>query len=424
MRRKKYVEAAKTAILNRVRFHAPIVYDDNIDWKGLSANGIDGTIPLFKFDKNLSRPLLRAFTAALKEESFSLIISHNSLGKIDEKRLKKCDKIKVYSPENSTKSFIETINKLNINYSSASNYNLVFKERFFKVNGQPLNPHFEDYFLKQQSVFDEIKVDFCEFVLNGNNFFVALKNEGEQAKKVELELNIPLAKGYFYFKRLNKAICVENLLTKEKFYLNYLCRNAKFSFSNVDGLENSVFCCVNVKVNVFLQAHEENFVFFNFGDGKFVPKSRKEIEMLKNLSHKKVCEIFNVQVKTKEPKFDFLFNKTLPQKIWTNWINGQQDLRAEYKYVAYRRLFLKGCLQSLDKTDFKRKNKGISLVCFKEIGLKELGIFNGSYYKKICVVSGNEKFFRVGQTMFYNSNGITEISLKSKEPLSVCFGET
>lgn len=417
MRRKKYIEAAKNAILNRVRFHAPIVYDDNIDYKSLSANGIDGTIPLFKFGKILTKPLLRAFLLALKEENFTLLVDKGSFDKLSEKAIKRCDKIKIYSAQNSPKSFVEAINKLNINYAAASNYNLVFKERFFKVNGQALNPHFEDYFLKQKAIFEDVCVDFCEFVLNGNNFFVQLKNSCEESKKVELELNIPLAKGYFYFKRMAKAICVENLLTKEKFYLNFLCRNAKFSFSNVDGLENSVFACVNVKVSITLKAHEENFVFFNFGDTNFLPKSRKDVERLKALSHKKVCEIFNVQIKTKQPKFDFLFNKTLPQKIWTNWINGQQDLQAEYRYVAYRRLFLKGCLPQ------KGAKRKVSLVCFKEIGLKELGIFNGSYYKKIVVVQGDEKFFKVGTTMFYNADGLTEASLNSREPLSVCFGQ-
>ena len=78
------------------------------------------------------------------------------------------------------------------------------------------------------------------------------------------------------------------------------------------------------------------------------------------------------------------------------------------KYTTYRALFIKG------------KEK-ISFVPFKEIGLKELGIFNGEYYKKILISFGAEKFLQVGKTKFFNINNVTRFSLKKKDNISLSF---
>ncbi len=410
MGKKEYVEDAKKSILNRVKFHAPILYDDKIDKRVLFEHGVDINKPVFKFEKNLNKALLKAFELAQKEEDFNLLISTDSLQEIRDKSLSCLKSVTLFSKERSSKAFLEMINKLNINYQSSSNYNLLFKDKFFKVNDQILNPNFEDFTLHQTSVIDDFFVDYTEFMLNGNNYFLKIQNSSAGQKCAIIELNIPLKKGYYYFKKLPKSVLVENLLTKEKLYLNFMARNAKFSFSEVDGLENSVFSCVNVKLKLMLAGSEESFVFFNFGENNFSFKGLKEIKKFKELAHTKTCEIFNLQVKTKNPKFDFFFNRTLPQKIWINWLNGDVDEKLEEKYITLKRLFIRGTSE-------------LSLVNFEQIGLREFGIFNGEYYKKILVISGFEKFLRVGQTFFYNINGITNRSLKSKEPISICFGQ-
>ena len=438
MSRKQYIQKATSTILNRVKFHAPIVFDDDVNFKALQSGGVDARMPIFIFDKQLSRPLLRAFVLARKQENFNLLFSNRSVGKLQKAVCKKLPGAVIFD-ENCSSAFLQAISKLNINYFSSSNYNLSFKENFFKVNGQILNPHFEDFSLRQVAAIGRIFVDYQEFVLNGNNFFCQMQNSSSEQAKVEVELNIPLAKGYYYFKRLSRAVMIENLLTKEKMYLNFVCRNAKFSFSDVDGLENSVFSCVNVKAIIQLAAGEESHVFFNFGISKFAPRGLDEIKKMKALSWRKCCEIFNLQVKTKNPQFDFFFNKTLPQRIWINWLNGQVDDALEAKYVALKRLFVKGSLgthlsrkmtpracmkDTLQRTKSAEvPENGLTLVNFPKIGLREIGVFNGKYYKKIFVVAGGEKFLKVGRTCFYNICGITEHSLGSQEPISVCFGQ-
>ena len=410
MNKKDYIEKAKSTILNRVRFHAPVVYDDNIDKTTLFVNGVDLDKPIFKFDKMLNKRLLKAFELAQKEEQFNLLLSTFSLGKIKERELKPLKNCVLYSPQSSPVLFVEMVNKLNINYQSSSNYNLVFKDKFFKINGQILNPNFDDFELKQVLDLEGFAVDYREFVLNGNNYFVRFENKSNMNKKLNLELNIPLAKGYYYIKQQNKFVLIENLLTKEKLYLNFSCRNSKFSFSNVDGLENSIYSCVNLKVTINLKPKQKNFAFFNFGNSKVQFKTLSEFEYFEMLAKVKCCEIFNIRVKTKNQDFDQFFNVVLPKKIWINWLNNEIDQEKEEKYVVLKRLFVKG-------------SKELSFVNFQKIGLKEIGVFNGEYYKKILIVDGCQKFLQVGTTFFHNINGITQCSLKSREPICLCFGD-
>ena len=165
-----------------------------------------------------------------------------------------------------------------------------------------------------------------------------------------------------------------------------------------------------MKVACNLASKEEKFVFFNLGETKFGFDSLSEIKRIDKVANKKCCEIFNIQVKTKNHNFDRFFNVNLPQKIWLNWLNGTVDPSLEEKYLSLKRLFIKG-------------QEKISFVPFKEIGLKEMGVFNGEYYKKILIVGAPEKYLKVGRTQFLNINDVTNFSLKSKEPIELSFGD-
>lgn len=410
MRKNEYVEKAKNSILNRVKFHAPVVYDDKIDKTILFNGGVDVTKPIFKFDKPLTSPLVKAFVLAQREEEFNLLISSTSASYVKLKELKKLANAVIFSTQNSPVAFVEMINKLNINYSASTNYNLAYKDKFFKVNGEILNPSYKEFVLRQNLVCDGVWVEYHEFLLNGENIFVKFHNRANVTKRLELELNIPLEKGYYFFKKNNGALFVENLLTKKKSVLNYIGRHCKFSFSAVDGLENSVYALVNVKMSLTLEGCHEKFVFFNFGDEKFSLKSLSQVKKFEELAKKKCCEIFNIKVKTKESAFDRFFNETLPKKIWLGWFNGHNDLTLQDKYLTLKRLFVRG----EDKLAF---------VPFKKIGLQEIDIFNGQIYKKISIISAEGKFLKVGKTYFYNINGITSHTLKSLEPVCISFGD-
>ncbi len=400
------VERIKNTILNRVRFHSPVVYDDKIDRTVLFNNGVDVRYPIFKFDKKIDNKMLKALMLANKEEKFNLLIPIENITKIQEKILKKLENCVFYS-QNSSMNFLAMICKLNINYSSSSSYDVKFKDRFFMINDQILNPKYDDFCLVEDSV-SSINYSYREFMLNGNNIYLKIKNTENLPQKVKISLNFPLKRGYFYFKKQNGAIKVVNLMTKENMFFSYICPKAEFSFSCVDGLENSSFATINLKLTINLKPQEERFFFFQYSNKKFPLKTQKSVEKFLDISKTKNREIFDVRVKTKNPKFDQFFNNELPKKIWLNWINGVKNEDLIQKYMNLRRLFVKG----KDKIDFQP---------FKQIGLKEVGIFNGEYYKKIVISFGREKYLLVGKTKFTNISNITLFSLKKKEPIFLSF---
>ena len=60
MKRKEYIQKMAMLIKNRVLFHAPIVFDDEVDFELLEAVGIDKNLPIFKFQKNMTKNLYKA----------------------------------------------------------------------------------------------------------------------------------------------------------------------------------------------------------------------------------------------------------------------------------------------------------------------------------------------------------------------------
>ena len=176
----------------------------------------------------------------------------------------------------------------------------------------------------------------------------------------------------------------------------------------IDGLDNSCYATIFLKLSFNLKAGGERVLFFNLSNKRSPLKGKGQFDKLFNISLNKNMELFDLKVKTKNPKFDQYFNNTLPKKIWLKWINFESDKTLIDKYMTYRSLFIKG------------KEK-ISFVPFKEIGLKELGVFNGEYYKKILVSFGTEKFLQVGKTKFFNINNVTRFSLKKNEAINLSF---
>ena len=408
MKKSEYILKIKDAILKRVRFHAPVCFDGEINKNVLSFNGVNLNFPIFKYDKKLDNNILKAFKLALNEEKFNLLVPIEVLDAKTEKFLEKMENCALYSEKSSPFDFVSMINKLNINYAVKSNYDIKFKDKFFCINDYVVNPIYNEFCLHKSEEIFGVDFSYDEFILNGNNIYVKLKNIQKEENKICINFNLPLKKGYYVFKRRGSAIYIQNLLSGEKKIFSYVCKNAKFSFSCIDGIENSCFATINVKAIIPLKPNEEKVVFFLLSDKKLPLKNKNDFEKLKEISIKKNMEIFDLRVKTKNVKFDQFFNNTLPKKIWLNWNMEKVDNSLIEKYSTLRRLFIKG----KDKIDF---------VPFKEIGLKELGIFNGEYYKKIVVAFGVEKFLQVGKTKFSNISNITNFSLKKSDPIYLSF---
>lgn len=407
MKNKQYIETAKNMIINRVKFHSPILFDCNIDKALLVENRLDFGLPIFKFEKKMTTNLLKAFELAKKEIPFNLVVEGGGVNGKIMARLKRLANVVIYDKGLCDCAFLQSINKLNINYFSASNYDLSFKDKFVKINNEELNFKYLDFSLVGCLQRDSVVAECTEFLLNGNNIICKLKAKDDC--EVDFEINFPLDRGYYYFKRNRNSIKIENLLTKQTKVLNYFCRNAKFSFSNVSGLENSVYACVNLKTKVKLKKGEIKKLCFNFGCSVLPSSVQTVFEDLIKFSKIECQKTFDVKVKTKNPKFDLYFNSVLPKQIWIDWANGKIDMQKQDKYVTVKKLFVKGDLHK----QFQN---------FDKIGLKEISIFNGKDYKNITIIGGDINFLRVGKTTFFNTNTISQITLQSKEPVCFCFG--
>lgn len=406
MKRKEKILNLKQKILNKVRFHAPVCYSPDIDRTVLFNRGVDPNLPIFVYDNVVNKDVLNAFMKALGEERFNLLLPYENLTCIEQKRLENARGVTLFSKNDDIK-FLNMITKLNINYSAKTDYNIAFKDKFCKIDGVTLNPQYREFFLCQNVQVGEVEIEYKEFLLNGNNIYVVLKNRAKNAKKINFLLNFPLKRGYFLFKKKNSYFSIDNLQSGERLYFNYVSPKFNASFSMIDGLDNSLFATIFLKLNFLLKPNEEKVLFFNLSNRKLPLKRKCEFDKLFALSIKKNMEIFDVRVKTKNHKFDQFFNNTLPKKVWLSWLNFEKSDLVE-KYLTYRSLFVRG------------KEK-LSFVPFEEIGLKEVGVFNGEYYKKILVSFCGERFLQVGKTKFFNITNITRFSLKKNEAINLSF---
>ena len=100
MKSREYIKNAKNMIINRAKFHAPIVFDANIDKTILLQNELDFRLPIFKFEKEMTSKLLKAFELAKREIDFNLIVEKSGVGNGVLKRLQKLIPIrKILNPK-------------------------------------------------------------------------------------------------------------------------------------------------------------------------------------------------------------------------------------------------------------------------------------------------------------------------------------
>ena len=84
MNKKEYIEKMASLIVNRVKFHAPKVKNEEVDFELLEVVGIDPKLPLFKYDKPLDGNFYHAFLQAKEKIKFNLILTQKPL--ISEKK--------------------------------------------------------------------------------------------------------------------------------------------------------------------------------------------------------------------------------------------------------------------------------------------------------------------------------------------------
>ena len=168
MTKKEYIEKLKNLIVNRVKFHAPKLVDDRVDFDLLAVVGIDNNLPIFKFDKPLDKIFYHAFFEAKKEVPFNLILTEEPL--VGEKKVKGLANTFVMFEGEMGSTLLATIEKLNINYRSNTSFKSEIEEDYIKINDRKIELEYIPYYLHKKGSDNNIIFEIKEFLLNGKNF--------------------------------------------------------------------------------------------------------------------------------------------------------------------------------------------------------------------------------------------------------------
>ena len=397
MKKRDYFFNMTNLILNRLRFHAPNLYGCDVDFQCLIDLGVDPSLPIFKFDKVMSKPLFKCFEKVKSVCDFNLILSDHN------KKAEK--KLGAIILNNNTE-----INKLNINYKSNSGYHLKSEETFVEINGVQQNLCFHDFYLQSGGITNDVRFYIKEFALCGRNFYFEFLNLSDKPKTINVVLNLPLEQGYYFFQKRSSCIEVTDLFSYEKRFFNFTPHKANFIFSCVDGVENCTHACINVMCEINLKPKQKKVHFFNFGKEKFKLCGQGEMEMFMAEADRQAYLRFNVRIKSEDKQEQRLVNQILPERIYLGWLNGKQDEKSEIEYGKLKEKFL-------IKTD-----KGFLFAGLSKI--KSFQIFNGKEWKNINVEQTNgQSYMQIGKTKFYGKNYLSFKEIKNLADCLIFKGE-
>ena len=156
-------------------------------------------------------------------------------------------------------------------------------------------------------------------------------------------------------------------------------------------------------MTVELRPLEIKKFYFNYGENKYVFDSPREALAFFKISQNKMNEIFDLQVQTKDKKFDDLFNRYIPQNIWLSWLKNGVDEESENFYLKSRENLVKnidGAVQINEHFE----------------GLKEVRFFRNLGWKRVFIVPSENRYLFANKVKYFNFTLLTkEIFSKNKE---------
>ncbi len=407
MTKSEYILSLENLIVNRVKYHAPQIKAD-FDYALLDAIGIDGSYPIFIFDKPIDKIYYKAFFAAKKRADFNLILTQKPI--VSSRKIKLLNKTYLLYKEETGSNLAHTLSQLNINYLTHSDFQQEMRHEYLKFNGKEISFDFLPYFYGKKVMEEGIIFDAKCFLLNGKNYYLSFTNTTNQKKILNFEFNLPLPRGYYNFKKGINFIEIKNLTNKEKAYFNFNLKNAKISFSTMNGIESSTFACVNLECKLELLPKENRKCYFNFGENKYLLFSPKEMEYFFELSQTKMNEIFDLKVTTRDSQFDDLFNRSLPQNIWEKWQKFDVDEESENKWIKMKAQII--------------KNEGKSVQISKDFkGLKEVRFFRDLGWKRVFVVHNNSTYLFADRVKYFNFTLLTKEIFEKNNEIYLSFAE-
>ena len=402
MNKKEYIEKLENLILNKIIYHAPNVKDSNIDFALLDAVGIDTKYPIFIFNKVMDNIYYKAFKKAKEKAEFNLILFKKPL--INNNKLKTLNKTFVFSLDEIGSSLIYNLDALNINYVAHSNYKINDKKfEYIKINQKSITLDYIPYYKTKVIKDNGIIFNITNFLLNGKNYLIKFTNTTKNIIKASFEINIPLPRGYYSYKKNLNCVEIENLTSFQKAYFNYHFKNAKIRFSTLDGIESCTYACINFYGEIELYPQQTKTCYFNYGENRYLLTNPKDIKYFFELSQIKMNEIFNIKISSHDKLFDDNFNRYLPRKIWENWLNNEIDEKSENDWLKNKENIV-----SFDGKSAKINEN------FK--GLKEVRFFRNCKWKRVFIVHNNSTYLFADKIKYFNYTLITnEIFNKNDE---------
>lgn len=406
MKKKEFIEKVKNLILNKVRFHAPNLVTENVDFDLLSVVGIDPKYPIFVFSKPLDNTFYTAFKKAKREAKFNLVLSKKPL--VSVRKIEKLDLTKVLLEEELGNNLFYTLDGLNINYISHTSFEKKLKDNYLKIDEKEIEFDFCPYYFYKKVAINGIIFEGKEFLMNGKNYDLSFSNPHGDKREISIEFNMPLPRGYYVFKKGVNFIEILNLNTKERGYFNFQAKGVTFSFSSIDGLENSTFACINVRCKLSLNGRENKHIFFNFGQVKFLGLTPNELREYFEISQKKMFELFDVMVTSADKNFDKTFNLSLPRKIWENWEKMTSNENDENEWIKLKNKII------IKSEKGERINNNFS-------GLKEVKMFRNSGWKRVFIVHGDSDYLYDGKAKYFNFSLLTKEILSQNSEIYLSF---
>ncbi len=393
MNKKEYLEKIENLIINKVKFNAPNVTTANIDFSLLDAIGIDVTLPIFIYQKPLDKLFFKAFLNAKKKINFNLILAKEPI--VSNRKIKLLKNTYILLENEIGETLRHTLEALNINYLVHSDFAKIENKEYIKFNNNEINLDWQPYFFSKKIMQNGIAVQVKNFLLNGKNYILNLTNTNKLLAKADIEINIPLPRGYYFFKKCNNFIEITNLTNKQKAYFNYSFKNAQICFSNLNGIDSCTYACINVKCTISLLSLQTKKFYFNFGDSQYCFSSPNDMQNFFELSQSKMDEIFDIKITSHDKAFDRLFNFSLPYKIYSKWQNYDFDEKSENEWLKLRSQIIK------KQENGEQINQG-----FK--GLKEVKLYRNNRWKRVFIVHNNACYMFADKVKYFNYTLLTE----------------
>ena len=401
MTRKEYLLKIENLIVNKLKYHAPILNSDDIDYSLIDAVGIDTALPIFIYRKPLDKLFFAAFYSVKKKCDFNLILTAKPL--VKDRRIKLLKNTYVLLEDSIGSELSHAIDALNINYLAHSDYENITHEEYLKFNDKVLEFEYIPYYFTKKVMDKGVIFQATNFILNGKNYILNITNTLKNMTKMSFEINIPLPRGYYFFKHGKDFVEIENLTSKEKAYFNYHFKDASITFSNMNGIESCTYACVNLKCGINLLPKQNKKLYFNFGENKYCIYSPNDMQYFFNLSQQKLNEIFDLKVTTSDKQKDQLFNFYLPRNIYSKWQNFDVDEKSENDYIKMRNLYV------------KKSEKGEQIN--QDIkGLKEVKFYRNSKRKRVFILHNSSCYMFADKVKYFNYTLLTnEIFNKNNE---------